>query len=349
MSRGGVAAADAVADPPPAAWRTSFDAGFTGVCFCRDGGRAVLSFGDGTLRFLEPLADGVAVSDPLRAHDGAALHLCPDIDGAGVLSGGDDGRLLRALPDGTSSELARFPGRWIDALAVSAAGRLRAVASGREVVLIAADGSARPCAPPPPSTPAAIAFNARGKRMAVAHYGGVTLRWTAKPDGGTVLTWAGSHVAMAWSPDDRHLVTGMQEMSLHGWRLPDASDFRMAGYPAKTRSLSWNAKGTLLATSGSDSAVVWNFAGRGPEGRPPAQHGRRDDALVTHVAFHPRHDLLAFAWDDGAVTMASPSGRTAEVDRLTGRPAGLAWSPDGRHLAGGAEDGSAAVWRMPRA
>jgi glucose/arabinose dehydrogenase len=78
------------------------------------------------------------------------------------------------------------------------------------------------------------------------------------------------------------------------------------------------------------------------------QHGRRDDALVTHVAFHPRHDLLAFAWDDGAVTMASPTGRTALVDQLAGRPAGLAWSADGHLLASGTEDGAAALWRMPR-
>jgi glucose/arabinose dehydrogenase len=49
-----------------------------------------------------------------------------------------------------------------------------------------------------------------------------------------------------------------------------------------------------------------------------------------------------------AVTMASPTGRTALVDQLAGRPAGLAWSADGHLLASGTEDGAAALWRMPR-
>ncbi|MFN8927001.1 MAG: WD40 repeat domain-containing protein [Rhodospirillales bacterium] len=335
-------------DVRPAAWRATYPAGVTGVCFLSEGHHAVLSFGDGTLRFLTPEADGVAVSEQVRAHAGAVLHLCPDHDGRAALSGGDDGRLVRVSPDGTVEALAAFPGRWIDATAASAAGRMRAVASGREVRLIGADGTVRACAPPAPSTVAALAFNARGKRLALAHYGGVTLHWTANPEGGTPLRWVGSHLAMTWSPDDRHLVTSMQEMALHGWRLPAGKDFRMAGYPAKTRSFSWNAKGALLATAGSDSAVVWDFGRKGPEGRPPQQHGRRDDALVTHVAYNPRHDLLAFAWDDGSVTMAGPSGRTAQVDRLAGRPAGLAWSADGHLLACGTEDGAAALWRMPR-
>ena len=107
--------------------------------------------------------------------------------------------------------------------------------------------------------------------VAVAHYNGVTLwfpNMAAKPE---FLEWAGSHLAVTFSPDNKFLVTAMHEPALHGWRLADNRHMRMSGYPGRVRSMSWSAGGKGLATSGADTVIVWPFASKdGPMGKEPA-------------------------------------------------------------------------------
>lgn len=101
----------------------------------------------------------------------------------------------------------------------------------------------RPAKRPPrpgdhPSTVTGLAFNPKGKRLAVSHYGGVTLRWTGKLDQGAAhLQWRGSHIGVTWSPDGTTVLTAMQERELHGLRLTDRHDMSMPGYAAKVRSI----------------------------------------------------------------------------------------------------------------
>ena len=71
------------------------------------GGRAVFALGDGSVRF----EDGQAVD----AHEGAVLCAAVHPSGEGLLTGGDDGRLVWSLPSGPQ-EIAKVPGRWIDAV-----------------------------------------------------------------------------------------------------------------------------------------------------------------------------------------------------------------------------------------
>ena len=61
---------------------------------------------------------------------------------------------------------------------------------------------------------------------------------------------------MTFSPDGKFLVTAMQEPTLHGWRLADRKDMRMAGYTAKVRSMAWTPGGKWLATSGAEQLVA---------------------------------------------------------------------------------------------
>lgn len=71
-----------------------------------------------------------------------------------------------------------------------------------------------------PSTVGGLAFDAKGQRLAVAHYGGVTV-WAKEKRGwkSAALKWAGSHTGVTFSPDGRFLLSSMQENALHGWRL----------------------------------------------------------------------------------------------------------------------------------
>ncbi len=305
-------------------------------------GIAAFALADGRVRFLGP--DGAARSVAL--HEGALLAAVPDIAG-GVLSGGDDGRLVAVTADGPAQEIARFGAKWVEHLAAHPGARgkgaWRAAGVGREVHLLAAAASPRVLAHP--ATVMGIATEARGKRLGVAHYNGASLWWTASAGERRVLDWKGSHIGVVLSPDASHLVTAMQENALHGWRLADSADMRMSGYPAKTRSMSFTANGRWLATGGADSVVLWPFFGGGPMGKAPAELMGGGEALCTAVACHPQQEVVAAGWSDGLVAMAEiASGRTVPVAAPgRGSVSALAWSADGSRLAFGTETGFCAV------
>ena len=161
-----------------------------------------------------------------------------------------------------------------------------------------------------------------------------------------MLKWAGSHIAVVWSPDGRFLISAMQENQLHGWRVADEKNMRMGGYPSKPRSLAFLSKGALLATSGANGAVVWPFAGStGPMGKQAAEIGYDESALVTRVAVAPATSWLAAGLDDGRVWACDLTGqRIAPLKAEKGAPVtALAMTPDARRVAWGDEDGNAGV------
>jgi WD40 repeat protein len=268
----------------------AFDAYVTEALF--DNGQVAFALGDGSIRW----EDGAAQA----AHDGTILAAVAHPSGEGIVSGADDGRLVWSRAGGTET-LAEVPGAWIDALVASPASGLIAFAAGREVrVLDAADarferrfGHER--------TVAALAFDAKGRRLAAATYGGVALWWARIADQKpAMMRWAGSHIAAAFSPDGRFLVSSMQENALHGWRLSDARDMRMGGYPAKVKSLAFLDGGAWLATAGAPGVVLWPFSGAdGPMGKQAAEIGFDDAALVKRVSGDSAK--LAAGLDDGRV------------------------------------------------
>ncbi len=318
----------------------SFDAYVADARF--DGaGRVWFALGDGTVR-------SPGLSDR-AAHAGAVLCAVPHPSGSGLLTGGDDGAVCWTRPEGTQT-VAERPGRWIDALDASPATGLVGFACGREVhVRDLAEASFERMFRHERSV-AALAFDPKGRRLAVASYGGVLL-WYAriaeqKPQS---LKWAGSHIGVVWSPDGRFVVSSMQENALHGWRLSDGKDMRMGGYPAKVRSLAFLSKGRSMASSGAPAAVVWPFAGAdGPMGKEAAEVGFREGSEVCRVAAAPGGSRLAGGRTDGSVWVADLAGQgVQEVVAATGAPvSALALSSDGIRLAFGDETGKAGVLEL---
>jgi len=312
------------------------------IAFGRDGRGCFFGLGDGTVRIAQPAAPG----DEWRgaaAHDGAVLALCADAKD-GALTGGDDGRLIRVALDGTATELAKYGSRWVEHVAAHESG-LRTAAVGKAVHLLDAGGAALKSLVHS-STVGGLAFDAKGKRIAASHYNGASLWFVgAKEDKPRGLEWKGSHAAIAISPDGTHVVTAMQENTLHGWRLADGQHMRMAGYPAKTRSLSFTAKGRWLATSGADSVVLWPFFGGGPMGKAPTELAGGDGVFCTEVACHPQHEVVAAGFADGLVLLAEiGSGKVVPVAPPGRGPiSALAWNSAGTHLAFGTEAGFAGL------
>ena len=315
----------------------SFDAYVTAALFDR-AGRAAFALGDGTVRF-----EG---GETTPAHDGAALSACLPPRGEGILTGGDDGRVALSTPAG-AQEIAKVPGRWIEAIAASAESGLVAFAAGRELHVRDTADPAFARVFTHEKSVADVAFDPKGRRLAVATYGGVWL-WYAriadqKP---ATLKWAGSHVTVCWSPDGKFLISAMQENQLHGWRVADEKNMRMGGYPSKVKSLAFLSKGALLATSGANGAVCWPFAGAtGPMGKQAAEIGYDDSALTTRIATAPDKTWLAAGLDDGRVWAANVTGeRLVPLKAEKGSAiTALAMSPDAKRVAWGDEDGNAGV------
>ena len=319
--------------------RFSFDAYVTEALW--DAGRAAFALGDGEVRW----ADGEAAA----AHDGAILCAAAHPSGAGIVTGGDDGRLVwsRLAPDAAPQveTLAEISGRWIEALAVSPASGLIAFAAGRDVHVRDVANAAFERRFSHEKSVAGLAFDPKGRRLAAATYGGAALWYARIADQKPVMMrWAGSHVGAAFSPDGKFLISAMQEGALHGWRLEGATDMRMGGYPSKIHSLVFVENGLWLATSGANGVVLWPFSGaNGPMGKQAAEIGFDQAALVTRVAGQPGGTGIAAGLSDGRVWAADLATQKITQIRPEAGPPITALAINNGRVAWGDEAGGAGV------
>jgi WD40 repeat protein len=280
-------------------------------------------------------------TNAVAVHGGGIL--CSASDGKRIVMGGDDGKLVSLDAKSHVETLATdAKRRWIDNVALHDDGAV-AWSAGKTAFVRNPKGDEKSL--DVPSTVGGLAFAPKGVRLAVAHYNGVTLWFPnmgAKPE---FLEWKGSHLGVTFSADNRFLVTSMHESALHGWRLADSRHMRMTGYPARVRSMSWSASGKFLATSGSDSVILWPFASKdGPMGKEPLMLAPLQ-AKATVVACNPKEEVFAVGYSDGTILMVRiEDGAEILVRRNAGEPvAALAWNAKGSLLAFASEDGDAGL------
>lgn len=281
-----------------------------------------------------------------EAHDGL-LTCIRDPHSATLITGGEDGKVLRIGADGSVTELAHVPRKWISVVAGGPQGAV-GYAHGRTSFVRLADGSTKEFAEG--RSVEGIAFAPKGLRIAAARYNGVSLHWVGTNAPAADLEWKGAHNGVTFSPDGRFLVTMMQENALHGWKLDgkpgDARHMRMTGYPAKVKSLSWSVKGKWLASSGAPAAIVWPFSAKdGPMGKAPLELGTRADIMVTSVSFHPAEEVLAIGFIDGMILGVRIADGKEALLRRPGKGAitGMGWSATGKLLAFASEAGDCGV------
>jgi WD40 repeat protein len=280
----------------------------------------------------------------VAVHNGGIL--CVASDGARLVMGGDDGRLVALSSKGEVTLLATDQKRrWIDNVALHPDG---AVAWSAGKTAFVRSGKAEDKSFDVPTTVGGLAFAPKGLRLAIAHYNGVTLWFPNMAGDAEFLEWAGSHLGVVFSPDNKFLVTAMHEPALHGWRLADHRHMRMTGYPGRVRSMSWSAGGKALATSGADTVIMWPFASKdGPMGKEPAMLAPMP-VRATVVACHPRQDILAAGYGDGTVLMVRLHDGAEILVRRNGTApvSALAWNAKGTQLAFATEDGEAGLLEL---
>ncbi|MBC2886197.1 WD40 repeat domain-containing protein [Ochrobactrum sp. CM-21-5] len=299
-------------------------------------GMPFFALADGTVHRLD---DGHQVS---TVHNGL-LSATLTTDSKALVTGGEDGRVCRIDTNGTVTELAKVPRKWMTAVAAGPGGTV-GFASGRTAWVRTSDGKVQEFTQE--RSVEGIAFAPKGQRLAIARYNGATLIWTGTATKPVELEWKGAHIGVTFSPDGRFLITSMQENALHGWRLEDNRHMRMTGYPAKVKDWSWSAKAKWLATSGAPAAIVWPFSGKdGPMGKPPLELGLRGDSMVTAVACHPAEDIAAIGYNDGMILIVRLADSKEVLLRRPGKGAisSMGWDDHGHRLAFGSEAGDCGV------
>lgn len=277
------------------------------------------------------------------AHEGGLLCAVPNEQRDRLLTGGEDGKVLALAAGGAAETLAGIGRKWVSAIAAGPRGAV-AFAAGRTAHVRLPDGTMKSF--DHARTVEGLAFAPKGMRIAVARYNGATLHFPAAAGKPAELEWAGAHIGVTFSPDGNFLVTAMQENALHGWKLADGKHMRMAGYPAKVKSLSWGPKGKWLASSGAPAAIVWPFQTKdGPMGKAPLELGTRGDTMATSVAFHPTEEILAIGYGDGMVMAVRVADAKEILLRRPGKGAvtSMDWDREGRRIAFGSEAGDCGV------
>src|ERR1700710_2212835 len=290
------------------------------------------------------LVNGAGEISHVAVHSGGIL--CVASDAERIVMGGDDGKVVSLSAKGEVATLATDPKRrWIDNVALHPDGAV-AWSAGKVATVRSAKGEDKSFEVP--STVGGLAFAPKGLRLAIAHYNGVTLWFPNMVANAEVLEWAGSHLGVVFSPDNKFLVTAMHEPSLHGWRLADHRHMRMTGYPGRVRSMSWSAGGKGLATSGADTVIIWPFASKdGPMGKEPAMLAPLQ-ARVTMVACHPKQDIFAAGYSDGTILMVRLNDGAEILVRRNGTApvSALAWNSKGTMLAFADEDGDGGLLEL---
>ncbi|HEU5078141.1 MAG TPA: WD40 repeat domain-containing protein [Opitutaceae bacterium] len=339
-------------------WAAALDDYAIDLAFSPDGTKIAAASAAGNVTIFQ-LNDGAKLH-VLEAHDQGAncLSWAPTSATQLLATGGQDGA-VKFWDAGAGQHLAtaKLGNGWVEHLAwrpraktgASAAlsnasdEPLLAASAGRQLVFAKADGTIQHTFKPAPKTISAIAWQPAGGCVAAAYFGGVCL-WDANDfHVQKEFPYANGIHALVWSPDNKWLVSGNQDPSVHLW-IPDTDvELHMSGYEGKVKELSFDQTGRWLATGGGKDACLWDCSGEGPEGREPLMFPH--DAKVCAVAFQNSHSLLATASQDGAVMLWSPDRKQPlrATIKMPHAATKLIWSPDDRYLAIGSEQGAVYV------
>lgn len=183
--------------------------------------------------------------------------------------------------------------------------------------------------------------------LACGHAGGVMLWAPDQKVAPRIVQIDGCPAALEWSRDGRYLGCCLGP---DGLAIIDVSTMQctvLGNFPAPVTSLGFAPDGKAVVASGAYRVAAWSL---GSEARPVLT-GKSGLVLVDRVAACPTRNLVAVGYANGLLSLAE-IGRADEI--LLRQDTGVAisalrWSADGRMLAVGGQDGTAALIEFPQA
>ena len=205
----------------------------------------------------------------------------------------------------------------------------------------------------------ALSWSTDGRTLAGAAGIGIVL-WNPADRvqvGEPLIGHKGSVLTVAWSPDDTHLVSGGSDGTIRLWRRSPNPSGTTSFFPPSgvtVQSVAWSPTARELA-AGEMSIRLWTSASA------PRVFGRYPDVWSTSLAWAPDGTRLARVDTSGVLEMFDVSGFSEWAVGSSVRPPGddtgsegvdlaptellaIAWSPDGRLLAGAGKQGTLEFW-----
>lgn len=260
---------------------------------------------------------------------------------SGFLFGKSTGRVNTVSAGGLSRHMP--PKASGPILAAAARGETLAYAVGSSLHLWS-DG-ADPLSRQAPASISVLLVSPDRSLLACGHDGGVML-WTGQEgDAPHCVALAGRPVDLVFDAGGRHLACCLGPGGLAIIDLVSMDCILRDRFPGPVDSAGFTHEGKAVVASGAYRVAAWSLDA---EGQPIAT-GRPGLVLVDRVAACPTRNLVAVGYANGLVSLAEP-GRPDEI-LLRGDTGcavtALGWSSDGRMLAIGGQDGSAALIEFP--
>lgn len=312
-------------------WHKSTGSHATRAIWCGD--ICGFALGSGHILF----ADMNGTENLIQAHNGACLAAARFNNT--IITSGDDGTVISTSRDGTQTTHFNQMGRFIDQLTTASWGAI-AFADGRRIYVLMPEGKTREYRAS--GSVGGLAFSSKGRKLAASRNNGASVYWVGtERDTPDDYNWNGAHGLINWSPRGDFVVTSMHENALHVWRTDHQKHGRMGGYPTRIKSMSWDPKGTMLATSGADGIIIWPFDTKdGPIGKAAEQIPLKTDVIVSELSWHPKDNIIAVGTDQGDVLLVRRDGAIIPVIlELGSAVTTLAWSDKGNALAFGTDSG----------
>ncbi|TPM24222.1 WD40 repeat domain-containing protein [Mesorhizobium sp. B2-3-5] len=270
---------------------------------------------------------------------------------SGFLVGTAAGEAVHLTAGGEVAEtLVKIEGP-IVAIDHSARTAVTAVSDGHDVFLSRNRGDVARLERNVTSSTHAVAFSPGGRRLACGLGNGLSI-WAVEGPASLIRDFSlpARPISIRWSGDGTWLACGLETGGFGLISPADGLTAIVAGFPSPVRAVCWSAPANALLASGAFRIAGWSMTAPPLDGETAGalETGRAGLVLVETVAAHPQKKLVAAGYANGRITVAQIGGRDELVIRSLGSGiTALAWSGDGRHLAAGMVDGTAAIITFP--
>jgi WD40 repeat protein/energy-coupling factor transporter ATP-binding protein EcfA2 len=188
-----------------------------------------------------------------------------------------------------------------------------------------------------------ISFSPNGQQIATAGYDGTVRLWEVS---GKQVKQFTAHkgqeiLSVSFSHDRKYLATAAQENIARLWNLSGQELVKLEGHQGSVLNVSFSHDDRMIATTSDDGTVrIWNFLGKTIE----TLQGHR--GAVLSASFAPDGKLVS-AGKDELVRLWNLKEKSTQQVELTGLKDdvnAIAFSPNGKTIAGAGDEGIMRLW-----